>query len=73
MNSDFASVIEKVQKLTLREKEELQRLLEKYLIEERRKEIYGNYQSTLKEEKNGLLKKPKVVNEFKRMLGSLII
>ena len=67
MNSDFASVIEKVQKLTLREKEELQRLLEKYLIEERRKEIYGNYQSTLKEEKNGLLKKPKVVNEFKRM------
>ncbi len=68
MSTDFASVVEKVQKLSLQEKEELHSLLEKYLIEERRTEIFNNYQSTVKEEKLGYLKKPAGLNEFKQMI-----
>ena len=69
MSTDFASVVEKVQKLSLQEKEELHSLLEKYLIEERRTEIFNNYQSTVKEEKLGYLKKPAGLNEFKQMIN----
>lgn len=39
----FSEVVEQVQRLSMAEKEELQSLLERYLIEERRKTIYNNY------------------------------
>ncbi len=39
----FNEVVEEVQKLSVGEKEELKSLLEKYLVEERRKEMHNNY------------------------------
>lgn len=39
----FSEVVESVKKLSFEEKEELKSLVEKYLIEERREEIYQNY------------------------------
>lgn len=45
----LAQVVEEVQQLSTAEKEELQELLRNYLIEERRREIQENYQTSLKE------------------------
>jgi len=49
MSYNFANVIEEVQKLSSEDKGELKFLLERYLIEERRKGIYQNYNESLKE------------------------
>jgi hypothetical protein len=43
MPTHFATVVEQVQNLSSVEKIELKSLLERYLIEERREEIYQNY------------------------------
>lgn len=45
----FNSIIEEVKELSIEEKEELQLLLEKYLIEARRDEIKNNHQKSVKE------------------------
>lgn len=52
----FADIIEQIRKLSLSEKEDLQTLLDKILIEERRKEIAENHKQSLKELKKGKLK-----------------
>jgi hypothetical protein len=49
MISDFANLIEEVKKMPYEDKEELKFLIEKYLIEERRDEIYQTYNESLKE------------------------
>ena len=49
MSYNFANVVEEVQKLSSEDKGELRFLLERYLIEERREEIYQNYNESLKE------------------------
>jgi hypothetical protein len=49
MSYTFAEIVEEVKHLSVEEKKELQELIEKYLIEERRKEIYQNYQESLDE------------------------
>jgi len=43
MSNNFAELVEEVKALSVQEKQELQGLIEKYLIEERREEIHENY------------------------------
>jgi diphthamide biosynthesis methyltransferase len=55
MAQDFSRVVEDVKQLSTAEKEELQELLKSYLIEERRREIEQNYESSLEELREGKL------------------
>jgi hypothetical protein len=55
MSQTFAEIVEDVQQLSLAEKEELQELLRKYLIEERRAEIRQNADVGLQEYREGKL------------------
>lgn len=55
MSQTFAQIVEDVQQLSLAEKEELQELLRKYLIEERRAETRENAEAGLKEYRDGKL------------------
>jgi len=55
MKDSFAEVVEGVKNLSTEEKLELQTLIEKYLTEERRQEIYDNYQASLNESDEGEL------------------
>ena len=55
MSQTFAEMVEDVQQLSLAEKEELQELLRKYLIEERRHEIRENADAALREYRDGKL------------------
>ena len=47
--SSFAEIVEEIKALSVQEKHELHELIEKYLIEERREEIYHNYIQSLAE------------------------
>jgi hypothetical protein len=51
----FSDVVEAVKALTLEEKEEIHSLLEQFLREERREEIYRNYLSAKQNEQEGKL------------------
>ena len=53
MSETFAEIVEDVRRLSFTEKEELQELLRKYLIEERRAEIRDNLAAGLKEYREG--------------------
>jgi len=55
MSQTFAEIVEDVKQLSPAEKEELQELLRKYLIEERRAEIRENAEACLKEYRDGKL------------------
>jgi len=55
MKDSFAEVVEEVKNLSTEEKMELQALIEKYLAEERRQEMFDNYQASLDELKEGKL------------------
>jgi phosphopantothenate synthetase len=55
MSQTFAEIVEDVKHLSPAEKEELQELLRKYLIEERRREIRENAEEGLKEYREGKL------------------
>jgi hypothetical protein len=57
MSTTFAEIVEDVQQLSFAEKEELQELLSKYLIEERRREIRENADAGLKEYREGNLER----------------
>ncbi|MFN2455415.1 MAG: hypothetical protein ABR577_14460 [Pyrinomonadaceae bacterium] len=69
MNNSFAEVVEEVKNLSTEEKRELQILIEKYLVEEKREEIYENYQAGLNELKEGELAFSSDVNALKGMLN----
>ncbi len=56
MNTNFAEVVEDVKQLSFDEKSELKNLLEIYLIEERRREIFHNGKQSNRELQNGDLK-----------------
>ena len=55
MSQTFAQVVEEVKQLSPAEKHELQELLRKYVIEERRREILENGEAGLEEMRNGEL------------------
>ena len=69
MNTNFAEVVEDVKQLSFDEKSELKDLLELYLIEERRQEIYENGEQSKREFANGELKFSSQINELKAMLN----
>ncbi len=64
----FSDVVEAIKGLSLEEKQEIQLLLQQYLIEERREKIYDNYKETKREEKNGELKFTNNVEEMKQIM-----
>ncbi len=55
MTTTFAGVVEEVKRLSVAEKQELRSLLDQYLIEERRHEIYENYLASSQELSRGEL------------------
>ena len=69
MSISFGSIVEQVQTLSSLEMEELRDLLEKYLIEERRAEIYRNYRQSLKEHRAGKLRFSSKIDDLKKALA----
>ena len=69
MKDSFAEVVEEVKNLSTEEKLELQILIEKYLVEEKRQEIYENHQASLTELKEDKLVFSSDVNVLKGMLN----
>jgi phosphopantothenate synthetase len=69
MSQTFAEVVENVKQLSPAEKEELQELLRKYLIEERREEILQNYQASLGELRKGKIAFSSGVDDLKEQLS----
>ena len=55
MSQSFAEIVEDVKQLSPAEKEELQELLRKYLIEERRAKILEHAEASLQENREGKL------------------
>lgn len=68
MSTTFADIVEEVKALSIQEKHELHRLLEKYLIEARRDEIYDGYVHSLTELHQGKLEFSSDKDELKEML-----
>ena len=68
MSSDFANVVEEVKKMPSEDKEELKFLLERYLIEEQREEIYKNYEESLKELQENELDFSNDINKLKGIM-----
>ncbi len=64
MSQTFAEIVEDVKQLSPAEKEELQELLRKYLIEERRREFRENAEAGLKEYEDGKLQSFSNVDEM---------
>lgn len=64
----FSEIVEEVQKLNGEQLEELHDLTEKYLAEERRKEILQSYKKAKSDYKKGKLKGSRKIDELKRML-----
>jgi hypothetical protein len=68
MNTTFAGVVEEVKQLSLDEKQELKDLLESYLIEEKRQEIFDSGEQSKREFETGELKFSSDIDELKEML-----
>jgi CRISPR/Cas system-associated protein Cas5 (RAMP superfamily) len=66
----FNDVVEAIKRLSVEEKQEIQMLLAQYLREERREEIYNNYQQSRLEEQSGDLKFSSNLDELKSEDGS---
>ena len=69
MKDSFAEVVEDVKNLSTEEKVELQNLIEKFLAEERRQEIFENYQASLGELNEGKLTFSSDMSGLKGMLN----
>ena len=64
----FSDVVETIKNLSLEEKKEIQTLLSQYLREERREEIYNNYQKSINEEQQGELNFSSNIDELKQLI-----
>ena len=64
----FNQIVEDIKKLSFSEKEELQLLLEKYLIEARRDEIHSNFEESKSEYKKGKTKFSSDISKLKKSL-----
>lgn len=60
----FSEVVEAVKKLSWQEKEEIKSLIEHYLIEEKREEIYQNYLISQEKKEEGKLNFSSDVDEL---------
>lgn len=68
MSQKYNTLVEEVKKLSVEEKEELKFLIEKYLVEERRDEIFKNYQKSKKEIEEEQLEFSGDIKRLKEML-----
>jgi hypothetical protein len=68
MSQKYNTLVEEVKKLSAEEKEELKFLIEKYLVEERREEIFKNYQESKKEIEEKQLEFSGDIKRLKEML-----
>lgn len=66
--SKFEDLVETIKSLSSEEKEEIKFLLERYLIEERREEIYQNYKESLKELEEGKINFTGSIDNLKEMI-----
>lgn len=64
----FEDLVETIKSLSSEEKEEIKFLLERYLIEERREEIYQNYKESLKELEEGKINFTGSIDNLKEMI-----
>ncbi len=64
----FSDVVEAIKSLSADEKHEIQLLLQQYLREERRDEIYENFSAAKKEQQKGELKFSSNILELKQLL-----
>ena len=64
----FSDVVENIKRLSFEEKQEIQALLTQYLREERRDEIYDNYQKSRIQEQNNELEFSSNIDELKQLM-----
>jgi len=64
----FNDVVEVIKGLSTDEKQEIQLLLNQYIREERRDEIYDNFKSAQVEQQKGELKFSSNINELRQMI-----
>ncbi|AFZ23441.1 hypothetical protein Cylst_1135 [Cylindrospermum stagnale PCC 7417] len=64
----FSDVVEAIKSLSTEEKQQIQLLLQQYLREERREEIYENFQAAKVEQQKGELKFSSNIDELKQMI-----
>jgi hypothetical protein len=64
----FSDVVEAIKALCFEEKQEIQLLLQQYLREERRAEIYENFKTAQAEEQSGDLKFSSNITELKKLI-----
>jgi hypothetical protein len=64
----FNDVVEVIKNLSTDEKIEISMLLQQYLREESRDEIYENFQVAQQEQKQGKLKFSNQINELKKLI-----
>ena len=69
MSQTFAQVVEDVKLLSPAEKQELEELIRKYLIEERRREILENCEASLQELREGKLTFSSDIDTLKELLS----
>lgn len=69
MSQTFADIVEDVKQLSPDEKEELQQLIKKYLIEERRRKILQNCEAGLQELTEGKLTFTSDLDELQNQLA----
>ena len=70
MNATFATLVENVRTCSTEEKLELQAVLERALIEERREEILANHRRSLDELKRHKPKFSSSISELKKSLAA---
>ena len=68
MSTTFAEIVEDVKTLSIQEKQELHLLIEKYLIEARRDDIYEGYALSVSELDQGKLSFSSDTDELRGML-----
>ncbi len=64
----FSDLVEAIKELSTEEKQELQLLLQQYLREERREQMYQNFQAAQIEQQKGELKFVSNINELKQLM-----
>lgn len=64
----FSDVVEAIKSLSNEEKLEIQVLLQQYLREERREEIYQNFQAAQVEQQNSEIKSSSNMDELRQLI-----
>jgi len=68
MSLEYSKIVNEIRNLPLEEKEEIKALLEKYIAEERRTEIFTNYKRSRKESRSRKLTFSSSIAELKKTI-----